>query len=256
LFSKYVGDSEKAVAEVFAKARAASPCVIFFDEFDAMAAARDGGGGGGGSGDDGGGGSGGGGSSVGVRVVSQLLLELDGISALKQVVVVAATNRPDLIDAALLRPGRIDRMLYVGLPDAAARTAIVARHVAALPHADDVVPDALAAAMDGYSGAEIVGILRAAALRAVVAAAAAQPAGSSPVLAAAHVRQAVAAAPRQVTPAMLAFYARFGGVVPEAGAGAPAATAAPAVAAHAGCIVTGGRPRGSDGGDAVDEFTV
>jgi AAA family ATPase len=216
-----VGDSEKAVAEVFHKARAASPCVIFFDEFDSMAASRSGSGG-----DEGGGG---GGSSVGTRVVSQLLQELDGIAALKQVVVVAATNRPDLIDAALLRPGRVDRMLYVGLPDAPARAAIVRLQLARVPHeppldADSVVAD-LAAGLDGFSGAEIVGLFREAALAAVRDAV--TPAASvgwatsasaiagcalapSPRLAARHVLAAAAATPKQVTPSMLAFYARFG----------------------------------------------
>lgn len=117
LFSRYVGDSEKAVAEVFAKARAAAPCIIFFDEFDSLAGSR--------AGDDGADS----GTSVGTRVVSQLLTELDGMHALKAVVAVAATNRPDLIDKALLRPGRFDRMLYIGPPDAPARETIVRAQV-------------------------------------------------------------------------------------------------------------------------------
>jgi SpoVK/Ycf46/Vps4 family AAA+-type ATPase len=126
LFSCYVGDSEKAVAEVFARARSVAPCVVFFDEFDALAGRRDADGGAGG----------GGGPSVGTRVVSQLLAELDGITGLKQVVVVAATNRPDLIDPAVLRPGRIDAALYVGPPDAAAVAALVDKQVGCCrPHA-------------------------------------------------------------------------------------------------------------------------
>jgi AAA family ATPase len=98
LFRKYVGDSEKAVAQVFARARAAAPAVIFFDEIDSFAAAR-------GSSE----------SGAADRVVSQLLMELDGLEALVDVTVVAATNRPDIIDPAIVRPGRLDRMLFAPL---------------------------------------------------------------------------------------------------------------------------------------------
>ena len=99
--------------EVFRKARASSPCVIFFDEIDAVAAGR----------------SSSGGSDVLTRVVSQLLHELDGVTVLKKVVVVAATNRPDLLDPAFLRPGRIDRMLYIGPPDELSRAQILSLQV-------------------------------------------------------------------------------------------------------------------------------
>jgi SpoVK/Ycf46/Vps4 family AAA+-type ATPase len=208
LLSKFVGDSEKAVAEVFARARAAAPCVVFFDEFDALAPAR--------GGDDGnGGGGGGGGPGVGTRVVSQLLQELDGVAALRAVVVVAATNRPDLIDAALLRPGRIDRALFVGLPDAPARRAMLAAHLARTPHAPELDDaDALAAlatgVLDGYTGAEIVGVLREAGVAAVRDAVAGGAGGAPPALRRVHVETAAAATPRQVGPAMLSFYAAFG----------------------------------------------
>ncbi|KAJ1482582.1 P-loop containing nucleoside triphosphate hydrolase protein, partial [Baffinella frigidus] len=111
LLRKYVGDSEKAVAAVFRKARQAAPSVIFFDEIDALAGHRAGGAGGA--------------SSAGQRVVAQLLSEMDGIEPLKQVIVMAATNRPDLIDAAFLRPGRIDRLVYVAPPDLPSREAIL-----------------------------------------------------------------------------------------------------------------------------------
>jgi SpoVK/Ycf46/Vps4 family AAA+-type ATPase len=104
LFSKWVGESEKAVKALFSRARAAAPSVVFFDEIDALASDR------------GGGGEGGGGSSVGERVLNQLLAELDGFEPLEGVAVIAATNRPDLIDPALLRPGRFDRLLYVPPP--------------------------------------------------------------------------------------------------------------------------------------------
>lgn len=203
LFSKYVGDSEKAVAEVFRKARAASPCILFFDEFDSMAGARDDGSG-----------SGGGGSSVGTRVVSQLLQEIDGIHALRQVVVVAATNRPDLIDAALLRPGRLDRLLYVGPPDAPARKHILTAQLAKTPH-EDIEVDALVGATEGYSGAEIVGIAREAAVRAVQDFRQAHSGSGCPsdlsglAVRQRHFEAAIAAMPRQITPAMLRFYASF-----------------------------------------------
>mgnify|MGYP001202752740 CR=1 FL=1 len=102
LFNKWVGESERAVAEIFRKARAASPAVVFFDEIDALASQR------GGDGDSGG---------VADRVLSQLLTELDGVRPLKQVVVLAATNRPDLLDPALLRPGRFDKLVYIGVAE-------------------------------------------------------------------------------------------------------------------------------------------
>ena len=100
LFSKYVGDTEKAIREIFRKARLSSPSIIFFDEIDAMATQR---------GDDD--------TSVGDRALCQLLNEMDGVEARAQVIVVAATNRLDIIDSALLRPGRFDRLVHVPLPD-------------------------------------------------------------------------------------------------------------------------------------------
>jgi len=137
-------------------------------------------------------------------VVSQLLTELDGITSLRAVVVVAATNRPDLIDAALLRPGRMDRMLYIGPPDAPAREAIVRMQLARVPHDASIDVSIAGAALAGYSGAEIVGIFRDAAVRAVHDATL-----PAPRLEARHLLAAAAAMPRQITPAMLDFYARF-----------------------------------------------
>jgi len=102
LLSKWVGESEKGIHEVFRKARQAAPCIIFFDEIDAIAPVR-----GGEFGD----------SHVTERVISQLLTELDGLEELRGVVVIAASNRPDIVDPALIRPGRFDRLLYVPLPD-------------------------------------------------------------------------------------------------------------------------------------------
>src|SRR2546428_11425568 len=106
LLNKVVGESEKAVREVFRKARQASPCIIFFDEIDSVAPTR---------------GSGGGDSHVTERVISQFLTEMDGLEELRNVIIVAATNIPDVIDSALLRPGRVDRLLFVPPPDLAAR---------------------------------------------------------------------------------------------------------------------------------------
>lgn len=153
LFSKWVGESERAVRQVFHKARAAAPSIIFFDEIDALASRR-------GSGDDGV-------SNVSDRVLTQLLTELDGVETLQDVVTVAATNRPDMIDRALLRPGRIDRILYVPLPDRDARKEIFQIHLAKTPVGNDVVIEELAEKTEMFSGAEITALCREAALAAL-----------------------------------------------------------------------------------------
>jgi transitional endoplasmic reticulum ATPase len=137
---------------VFSKARENAPTVVFFDEIDAIASER---------------GRGVGDNDVGERVVSQLLTELDGLEALEDVVVIATTNRPDLIDDALLRPGRLDRHVAVDDPDEDARREIFAIHTRDRPLADDVDLDALAARTDGYVGADIEAVCREAATIAV-----------------------------------------------------------------------------------------
>jgi transitional endoplasmic reticulum ATPase len=152
LLSKWVGESEKGVREIFRKARQAAPCIIFFDEIDAIAPTR-----GGGFGD----------SHVTERVISQMLTELDGLEVLTNVVVIAATNRPDIIDAALLRPGRFDRLLYVPPPDYESRKQIIQIHTKKKPLADDVSVDNLAAKMDGYTGADIAAAASAAVMLAL-----------------------------------------------------------------------------------------
>ncbi len=152
LLSKWVGESEKAVREVFRKARQAAPCVVFFDEIDALAPAR---------------GSGIGDSRVTERVISQLLTELDGIEELKDVVVIAATNRPDLIDPALLRPGRFDRLIYVPPPNREARLEILKIHARGKPLAEDVNLEELAKRTEGYTGADLEALVDAAALLAI-----------------------------------------------------------------------------------------
>ena len=137
--SKWVGESEKAVREVFRKARQAAPAVIFIDEIDAVAPMR---------GRDLS-------SHVTERVVSQLLTEMDGLEELHNVTVIAATNRPDILDPALLRPGRFDRLVYVPVPDKEARKEIFKIHLKGRPLAEDVDIDALAEKTEGYTGADI-----------------------------------------------------------------------------------------------------
>ncbi len=144
--SKWVGESEKAVRETFRKARQAAPSVIFFDELDAITPTR------GGIGD----------SQVTERVISQLLTELDGLEELRDVTVIAATNRPDIIDTALLRPGRFDRLIHVPTPDLEARRQIFRIHMQGKPLADDVELDGLAERIaertDGYTGSDIAAV--------------------------------------------------------------------------------------------------
>lgn len=140
--------------QVFQKARAAAPSIVFFDEIDALAARR------GRGGDDGA-------SNVSDRVLTQLLTELDGVETLKDVIMVAATNRPDMIDKALLRPGRIDRILYVPLPDREARREIFKIHLSKTPLGADVVLEDLTEKTEMFSGAEISALCREAALAAL-----------------------------------------------------------------------------------------
>jgi len=143
LLNKFVGESEKAVREVFRKARQASPCIIFFDEVDSVAPTR---------------GSSMGDSHVTERVISQFLTEMDGLEELRNVIIIAATNRPDIIDSALLRPGRFDRLLFVPPPDLEARKQIFKIHTRKTPLGDDVNLDELARKTDGYTGADIASL--------------------------------------------------------------------------------------------------
>ncbi|KAK1864702.1 hypothetical protein I4F81_007246 [Pyropia yezoensis] len=178
-YSAYLGEAEATVRAAFATARAAAPAVLFLDELDALVGSRDdasgggsggGDGPGGGGGGGGGGGSGGGGSGVRRRVLATLLTEMDGISGAPGVVVVGATNRPDLLDAALLRPGRFDDLLPV-LPPAtdADRVAVLAATAArgGVPLQPGVDLRRVAAATAGRSGAELAALLREAAMVAV-----------------------------------------------------------------------------------------
>ncbi len=151
LLNKYVGESEKGVREVFEKARSNAPTVIFFDEIDSIATER-----GGGQMD----------SGVGERVVSQLLTELDGLEELEDVVVIATTNRPDLIDNALLRPGRLDRHVHVPVPEEDGRRKIFEVHTRNKPLADAVDLEWLASETEGYVGADIEAVCREASMAA------------------------------------------------------------------------------------------
>uniref|UniRef100_A0A9J8BQ98 non-chaperonin molecular chaperone ATPase n=1 Tax=Cyprinus carpio carpio TaxID=630221 RepID=A0A9J8BQ98_CYPCA len=152
LLSKYVGESERALREVFRKARTVAPSIVFFDEIDALAAAR---------------GSSGHAGGVADRVLAQLLTEMDGIEQLKDVTVLAATNRPDMIDKALMRPGRLDRIIYVPLPDADTRREIFTLQLRNMPIHPSVHLEDLVTRTERYSGAEITAVCREAALQAL-----------------------------------------------------------------------------------------
>ncbi|MHA1443515.1 MAG: CDC48 family AAA ATPase [Candidatus Hodarchaeales archaeon] len=151
LISKWVGESEKAIREIFRKARSAAPSIIFFDEIDAVATRR-------GMSDS---------SGSNERVISQLLTELAGIEPLGDVVILAATNRPDMIDPALLRPGRFDRVVYIPPPDEESRRKILAIHTRKMPLGDDVDIDRLAKETEFYVGADLEAICREAGMHAL-----------------------------------------------------------------------------------------
>jgi transitional endoplasmic reticulum ATPase len=149
LLSKWVGESERGVRETFRKARMAAPAIIFFDEIDALVPQR---------------GSGFGDAHTTERVISQMLTELDGLEKLENVVVLGATNRPDLIDSALLRPGRFDRLVIVPAPDEEARFEIFKIHVRGMPLAKDVNLKQLAKETESYAGSDIAALCREAAM--------------------------------------------------------------------------------------------
>ena len=180
LLSKWYGESERQVARLFARARQLAPAVLFLDEIDALAPPR-------GSGHD---------RGATDRVVNTLLAELDGVEPLERVVVIGATNRPTLLDPALLRPGRLDELVYVPPPDAAARLAILGLATAAVPLGPDADLAWVAERSAGLTGADLEGLVR----RAALAAWAAAP--ESPRVTMAHLQAALAATPASVTPEM------------------------------------------------------
>ena len=141
LLTMWFGESEANVRDLFDKARQAAPCVIFFDEMDSIAKAR---------------GSGGaGGSEAGDRVINQILTEIDGVGSKKSVFVIGATNRPDILDPAVMRPGRLDQLIYIPLPDYESRLSVFKANLRKSPLADDVDLEQLANRTDGFSGADI-----------------------------------------------------------------------------------------------------
>jgi len=152
VFSKWVGESEKAIREVFRKARMAAPAVIFLDEIDSLTPKR---------------GMGMSDSGVSERVISQLLTEMDGITTLQDIVVVAATNRPDMVDSAVMRPGRFDRLIYVPEPDEKSRLQILKIYTKGMPICKDVDLNQLTISTKYYSGADIEALCREAAMHAL-----------------------------------------------------------------------------------------
>ncbi|MFW6384083.1 MAG: ATP-binding protein, partial [Halodesulfurarchaeum sp.] len=151
LLSKWVGESEKAIRQTFRKAKQVSPTVVFFDELDSLAPGR---------GENAG-------TNVSERVVNQLLTELDGLEQMGEVMVIAATNRPDIIDPALIRSGRFDRLVMVGQPDAAGREEILRIHTRDTPVAPDVSFQDLAERTEGYVGSDLATVAREAAIEAL-----------------------------------------------------------------------------------------
>lgn len=152
LLSKWYGESEQQIARLFARARQVAPCIIFIDELDSLVPAR-----GGGMGE----------PQVTERVVNTLLAEMDGIEEMQSVVVIGATNRPTLIDPALLRPGRLDELIYVAVPDRKGRAHILKIHTARMPLGDDVDLESLAARTDKFTGADLEDLVRRAGLAAL-----------------------------------------------------------------------------------------
>ncbi|MEO5973239.1 MAG: CDC48 family AAA ATPase [Sphingomicrobium sp.] len=152
LLSKWYGESEQQIARLFARARQVAPTVLFFDELDSLVPAR-----GGGLGE----------PQVTERVVNTILAEMDGLEEMQNVVVIGATNRPNLIDPALLRPGRFDELIYVGTPDTAGRRRILAIHTAHMPLADDVDLESLAQRSERFTGADLEDLVRRAGLTAL-----------------------------------------------------------------------------------------
>ena len=186
----YVGESERAMREVFRKARSAAPSIIFFDEIDAIGASREGSS-----------------QNRGLNVLTTLLNELDGIEALKGVFVLAATNKPEVLDPALMRPGRLDTMLYVGPPDQEARKEILHIRVGKMDVAGDVDVEWLAGKTDDYSGAEIVSVCQRAGYAALEEQ---ESTGETTQVWKRHFEVGLREVQRQITPEMRVRYEEFG----------------------------------------------
>lgn len=188
ILSMYVGESERTLRELFRKARAARPSIIFFDEIDAIAGRRNPG------------------SQGGVNVLTTLLNEMDGIEELKNVLVVAATNKPDTLDPALMRPGRLDNILYIGLPDLEARKEMLDIWFSKAAVHEEVDSSALAARTAGYSGAELVSVCETAADAALDEE---EETGQENTIQWQHFEKAMHQVPKQVTRTVLEEYDRW-----------------------------------------------
>ncbi|MBE8539825.1 CDC48 family AAA ATPase [Geoglobus acetivorans] len=187
LLSKWLGESEKAVRKIFRKAKQVAPCIVFFDEIDAIAQMR--------GFDEG--------SRAVERVVNQILTEMDGLEDLDGVVVIGATNRPDILDPALLRPGRFDRLVYVKPPDKTSRLAIFRIHTKGMPLANDVDLEELAEVTEGYAGADIEAVCREAVMLAL------RENINVERIEMRHFLEAIRKVKPSITDSMLSFYERF-----------------------------------------------
>jgi transitional endoplasmic reticulum ATPase len=191
LLSKWYGESEQQIARLFARARQVAPCVIFIDEIDSLVPAR---------------GSSGNEPQVTARVVNTILAEMDGMEELSSVVVIGATNRPMLVDPALLRPGRLDELVYVGTPDAKGRAHILGIHTAKMPLAKDVDLAEIAKGAERFTGADLEDVVRRAGLAAIR-----REGARAKKVTAEDFRQALAASRATVTPEMEAEYLKIKG---------------------------------------------
>ena len=151
ILNMYVGESERKIREIFRKAKQVSPCIIFFDEIDSLAPRR----------------GGNAGSHVMENIVSQILVEISGLEELHNIIVIAATNRPDIMDPALLRPGRFERLILVGPPDEKARLEILKLYTEKMPLAKDVDLKKFVERLEGYTGADIEALCREAGITAL-----------------------------------------------------------------------------------------
>jgi transitional endoplasmic reticulum ATPase len=191
LLSKWYGESEQQIAKLFARARQVAPCVVFIDEIDSLVPAR---------------GTGVGEPQVTARVVNTILAEMDGLEELQSVVLIGATNRPNLVDPALLRPGRFDELVYVGTPSAEGRARILRIHTKAMPLAGDVDLDRIAAETERFTGADLEDVVRRAGLNAIRRAG-----GGVETVNAADFADALEHSRATVTPEMEEDYARMKG---------------------------------------------
>jgi AAA family ATPase len=209
LLNMYVGESERAMRNLFSRAAAASPSIIFFDEIDSIAGQRGpSGGAGGGNGGGAGAGSGASRTQSAVNLITTLLTEMDGFETLTGVFVLAATNRPEAMDPALLRPGRFDQVVYVGPPDLATREAVFRVHLRRCALADDVDFAELARTTDGHSGANIKHICAEAGL-AVLHRVMEEEAPHASIIAMADLLEAIERTPRLITNEMVEGYERW-----------------------------------------------